>query len=234
MKVNKVALLASSLVISMLSLSAHAEGGAKMSVKIAPDMDSVTVTHMGEKVIIQRDQDKGHTIPKLYSKTSRVCPPFCIQPASIDSSVTTIAELEMLKYLKAVSEGDKSILVIDSRTPDWAARGTIPGSVNIPWTKLNVARAGAWDEVDDAPDALDVMKDQFGVTIDDNGKMDFSGAKTLVMFCNGAWCPQSSLNIKSLLKKGYPAEKIKWYRGGMQAWVTLGLTTVPPGKDSAK
>jgi rhodanese-related sulfurtransferase len=25
---------------------------------------------------------------------------------------------------------------------------------------------------------------------------------------------------------GYPAERIKWYRGGMQDWVSAGLTTV--------
>ena len=25
---------------------------------------------------------------------------------------------------------------------------------------------------------------------------------------------------------GYPAEKIKWYRGGMQDWEILGLATV--------
>jgi rhodanese-related sulfurtransferase len=25
---------------------------------------------------------------------------------------------------------------------------------------------------------------------------------------------------------GYPAHKIHWYRGGMQAWHSLGLTTV--------
>jgi rhodanese-related sulfurtransferase len=71
------------------------------------------------------------------------------------------------------------------------------------------------------------MIDRFGVKVDGD-KMDFSNAKTLVMFCNGSWCPQSTLNIRSLIKKGYPADKIKWYRGGMQSWVTLGLTTVPP------
>jgi len=45
------------------------------------------------------------------------------------------------------------------------------------------------------------------------------------MFCNGAWCGQSPANIHSLTRMGYPPSKIKWYRGGMQAWETLGLTT---------
>ena len=189
-------------------------------------MDSVGVVHMGNKVKIQRDQDSGHTIPKLYAKTSRSCPPFCIQPSVSAPGVETISELEMLDYLKAAST-DSSVIVIDSRTSDWTARGTIPGSVNIPWTKLSVAGNGAWDESEDAATSADVMKERFGVKIDGD-KMDFSNAKTLVMFCNGSWCPQSTVNIRSLVKKGYPADKIKWYRGGMQSWVTLGLTTVPP------
>ena len=48
------------------------------------------------------------------------------------------------------------------------------------------------------------------------------------MFCNGMWCGQSPNNIKNLLKFGYPAHKIKWYRGGMQNWSNLGLSTAKP------
>jgi len=59
---------------------------------------------------------------------------------------------------------------------------------------------------------------------------DFSNAKTLVMYCNGMWCGQSPRNIMTLTKFGYPAHKIKWYRGGMQNWEALGLTTVVPGQ----
>ena len=56
---------------------------------------------------------------------------------------------------------------------------------------------------------------------------NFAGAKTLVFYCNGPWCGQSPTNIKQLLSLGYPAHKLKWYRGGIQAWKSLGLTTVP-------
>ena len=68
---------------------------------------------------------------------------------------------------------------------------------------------------------------QFGAAKGASG-WDFSKAKTLVLFCNGIWCPQSSINIKTLVKLGYPADKIKWYRGGMQDWFSVGLTTVKP------
>ena len=69
------------------------------------------------------------------------------------------------------------------------------------------------------------MENEFGVK-ESEGLLDFSDAKTLVLFCNGMWCGQSPNNIKNLLRFGYPAHKIKWYRGGMQDWEMLGLTTV--------
>jgi hypothetical protein len=31
---------------------------------------------------------------------------------------------------------------------------------------------------------------------------------------------------------GYPAEKLYYYRGGMQMWQSLGLTTVLPNESS--
>ena len=40
------------------------------------------------------------------------------------------------------------------------------------------------------------------------------------------WCGQPPRNIAQLPEIGYSAEKIKWHRGGMQYWETLGLTTV--------
>jgi len=125
----------------------------------------------------------------------------------------------MLDYLKKVSDGDKSVLVIDSRTEGWVKKGTIPGSVNIPWTKLNAAQGAS------PLDVVDIMEKDFGVT-EAEGLYNYTKAKTLVLFCNGMWCGQSPSNIRSLLKYGYPAHKIKWYRGGMQNWSNLGLTTV--------
>jgi rhodanese-related sulfurtransferase len=70
-----------------------------------------------------------------------------------------------------------------------------------------------------------ILTDQFGAKFSDD-LWDFSDTKTLVMFCNGMWCGQSPRNIMTLLKFGYPADNIKWYRGGMQDWEILGLTTV--------
>ena len=59
-------------------------------------------------------------------------------------------------------------------------------------------------------------------------KYDFTNAKELLLFCNGAWCGQSPESLKELIAIGYPEEKLKWYRGGMQSWLSLGLTTIKP------
>jgi len=104
-----------------------------LDVQITPDMPSVDIMHNGEKVTIMRNQDTKNTVNPDYAKTSRMCPPFCIRPIKIAEGVETIGEVEMIHYLKMKSDGDTSILVIDSRTPDWVAKGTIPGSINIPW-----------------------------------------------------------------------------------------------------
>jgi len=203
--------------LALFSFNGIAE--ERLKVMITADIASVAVKHQGKKVVIKRNQDNKNTINPDYAITSRDCPPFCIKPMKLAEGIETIAELEVLEYLQKVSKGDKSILVIDSRTPNWVKKGTIPGSVNIPWTSLDLEAGG------NALSIAEILTDRFGVVFEDD-LYDFSNAKTLVMYCNGMWCGQSPRNIKTLLKFGYPAEKIKWYRGGMQDWHILGLTTV--------
>jgi rhodanese-related sulfurtransferase len=190
-------------------------------VGITPDMMDVSVMHNGKTVMIKRDQNNKAVVIPAFAKTSRPCPPFCIQPIVLAPGVETLGEREIIDYLTRMNAGDESILVIDSRTPDWAKKGTIPGAVNIPWTSLNPAKGA------DPISIGEILEDEFGAQSLE-GLWDFSNAKTLVMFCNGMWCGQSPSNIKTLLKFGYPSHKIKWYRGGMQSWSNLGLTTVKP------
>ncbi|MFV1921311.1 MAG: rhodanese-like domain-containing protein [Methylotenera sp.] len=193
-----------------------------LDVQITQELPSIDVMHNGKKVTIMRNQDTANTINPDYAITSRKCPPFCIRPIKIAEGVETLGELEVIDYLKMKSDGADDIVVIDSRTPDWVAKGTIPGAINIPWTKLSPAKGASFFEI------TGILQKQFGVTEEEGGLMNFSKAKTLVMFCNGMWCGQSPRNILQLLKVGYPANKIKWYRGGMQNWEALGLTTVKP------
>jgi len=216
-------LIVSSIFSVVMGASATAFSAGEIAVKINKEIASVDVMHNGKKVTIIRNQNQKNTVNKAFAKTSRKCPPFCIQPAVLAPGVETIGEVEMVGYLKKMNNGDKSILVVDSRTPDWVKKGTIPGAINIPWTKLNPAKGA------DPISITEIMENNFNVAVGE-GLFNYTDAKTLVMFCNGMWCGQSPNNIKNLLKFGYPAHKIKWYRGGMQDWEILGLTTVPGGK----
>lgn len=148
-----------------------------LDVNIAADPPSVDVMHGGQKVTIQRNQDQKNTVNPDFAKTSRKCPPFCIQPGELAPGVESIGELEIMHYLKKMSEGDKSVIVVDSRTPDWVEKGTIPGAVNIPWDKLNIGKS-------DPITVQDILEKQFGVRNQDGFYM-FDNAKTVVMFCNG-------------------------------------------------
>lgn len=223
MKYGKVLItlaLAGSMALAGLALAAP-------KAKITPGMESLDVMHNGKRVTIRRVDDKEARIPEAYNHPSRHCPPFCIQPMQVIPGVDTVGELDVLGYLKRISNGDRSVMLVDSRTPDWTRRGTIPGAVNIPWDKINIDVAGNFEIEAEAETLHDILVNSFGVQMVD-GKWDFRNAKTLVLFCNGIWCPQSSVNIKTLIKMGYPAYKLKWYRGGMQDWVSVGLTTVKP------
>lgn len=190
-------------------------------VYITHDLPYVEVINKGKPVRIQRNADTLNIIHSEYALTSRPCPPFCIQPMVLAPGVETIGELELIDYLRAISAGNQDLMVVDSRTADWTKlTGIIPGAVIIPWDKLFLAR-------NEPEKVAEILEDKFKARR--VGPLwDFSQAKTLILYCNGAWCGQSPTNIKTLLSLGYPANKLKWYRGGMQDWESLGLTTVEP------
>ncbi len=88
---------------------------------------------------------------------------------------------------------EKGMQLIDGRIPDFYEQSTIPGAKNIPHNLV----AERMDELNRNQPAI--------------------------FFCNGPQCPQSPDAIRNLIKAGYPANKIRYYRGGMHDWVTLGL-----------
>ena len=173
---------------------------------------------------ISRVQDGANTIHPAFAKTSRPCPPFCIQPFNPfePAQVETVTENDVIAAAKAVADGDTSVILIDSRTPVWTTAkkgGKIPHAVNIPFNKLN-DKALAKDPMA----VVEILTDQFGVA-DMDGVLNFENAKTLYLYCNGLWCGQSPAAIRALLKIGYPEAKLKYYRGGMNSWQSLGLST---------
>jgi rhodanese-related sulfurtransferase len=199
------------ILLSPFQLS-NAEEKKTKGVMITHGILNVDVKYDGKSIGITRVQDKKNEIVPFYRKTTRgtiqAMHPF--EPHAVE----TIGEREMIGYIQKMSVGDHSILIVDSRTPAWVQRsGMIPGAVNIPFTKFS----------DDAV-TLEIMEDDFDVITGDT--FNFSNAKTLVMYCNGNWCGQSPTAIRKLLSMGYPAAKIKYFRGGMQSWAALGLTVV--------
>ncbi|MCB1332554.1 MAG: rhodanese-like domain-containing protein [Roseivivax sp.] len=169
-------------------------------VNITRDVMSVTVQTPGGPVEISRNQDNDAVITGDFARIARPCPNFCIQPMSPAEGVRTIGELEMLDALQ-----NPDVTVIDSRVrPDWET-GTIPGAVSMPYTEM-ADRLG-----------------ELGCEVDFDG-FDCANAGQIVLFCNGPWCGQSPTAIRRIIEAGYPAEKISYYRWGMQGWRMLGLT----------
>jgi rhodanese-related sulfurtransferase len=190
-----------------------------LRVKITESLPYLELGVGKDRILLMRHQDPDHLITSPYNQTARECPPYCVQPMHLAPGVESIGELELIDYLRRTAAGEP-VLVIDSRTPVWTARGMIPGAVEIPYSRLDPATA-------DPSAVAELMELEFGVARVD-GLWNFETAKTLVLYCNGAWCGQSPTNIRALLNYGYPAHKLKWYRGGIQAWEQLGLTTVKP------
>ena len=211
MTILKKILIASS-VFTLCSTSLIAEDSAKF-VPISKGVKSIEMNLNGDSFTLIRNQE-AKKINELYNNTTFGAP----QPIQLAKGVETLGELEFIEYMKK-AQTDESIVIVDSRTPGWHAKLRIPGTINIPYTNFKTRE-----------DAVEAMEFDLGVIQNKDGSLDFSEAKTIVAYCNGYWCAQTPSMVKrssySLLKVGYPAEKIKYYRGGMQAWVSLGLTVV--------
>lgn len=222
-----------------VSLSAHAQS---VGVKITENKSYSTVHDGSELIKISRIQDTSNVIDATFAKTSRPCPPFCINPLSLDERVQTVAELEVIKFMETqLYRGDG--VLIDTRPQNSYKQGTIPGSVNIPFTLFEKEATSV--EMAEVFESLGVversgvnpvllMVEGFGL-LDGNQKTekwDFSHAKDILLWCDGPWCGQSPRAIRGLISAGYPAEKLYYYRGGMQMWQSLGLTTIMPKDQS--
>lgn len=196
------------------------------------------VIHEGRSIKVQRVQDPDYELKGYFAKTARKCPPFCIQAVEAAPGVRTIGEREVFEFMETRLRDGSGVLV-DARTRSWFSKGTIPGSVNYPFTLF----AKGLDD----PAVVEALTEFGGKPRDEIGTVeallekwdwvdaryktdawDFTDAKDLVLWCNGPSCGQSPRAIRTLVEMGYPSDKISYYRGGMQIWQLWGLTTVVP------
>lgn len=125
-----------------------------------------------------------------------------LQPMVPLPSVQPVAELEVLDALR-----NKDYRVVDMRERKWRLKATIPGSISIPF-----------NEVTERMDELGCTKKPSG--------WECADALNVVAFCNGPACPQSPTAIRAMVQHGFPPARIHYYRGGMQDWLVLGLTSI--------
>ncbi len=210
MNIKKSLLLSFVATLSLVTLSAASTD--KYKVKITENLPYVDVDVMSEPIRIDRIQDTKHKLKNSYAKTSRPCPPFCVQPFEPIKDIETYGELELLSFLQNEVSNNIGVL-IDARLPKWYKEGTIPGAINLPFSILNPKTSNEY---------LQKVLPILGATKKD-GKWDFSNAQKLVVFDNGPWDQQATRAMQHLVDIGYPKSKIKYYRGGMQYWQILGF-----------
>ncbi len=183
--------------LGLMAGIAHAD-----EVAITKDLPRVTVETGAGPVVIERIQDQNHEVTGEWARTSRPCPNFCVQPIIPAPGVTPIGELELIGFLN-----DPDVVVIDGRVRRDFETGAIPGAVNVPYTE--------------AADRLG----ELGCEPDFEGFIcEGENIKSVALYCNGPWCGQSPTAARRMIEAGFPAEKIFYYRPGMQGWRMLGLT----------
>ena len=185
-------------------------GLSAVDIKITKELSSIVAEDKGNNIVIKRVQDPNSKLNSAFTKVKKECPPYCIQPMNI-GNVKTVGELEVLKFIKDMKESSGSLL-IDARTRAWYKKGTIPTAINLPFSMLD--KKGKYFSK--------ILTLLGGKKI--GNSWNFDNAQKLLIFSNGVWDEQATIEIKNLIDAGYPEDKLLYYRGGMQMWNAVGLT----------
>ena len=122
----------------------------------------------------------------------------------IDATWGTIRAMQLadgvctVGELEVLQHLDRGRAIIDTRSADAFDALTIPGARNIPY--------------DETAERID----------------EFDPAQATIFFCNGPQCAASPEAISALLASGYPPAAVRYYRGGLHDWISLGLPTECP------
>lgn len=179
--------------------------------EIAPECMDIHI----ENDVFWKGRYANGKVPKACKATFITSAGKVVFPMQIHKEIETFGEMEVMAFIKKMQH-DSTMLFIDTRAEEWYEYRTIPGATNIHYVYITKPK---------------VFEEEYKTSLVKLGiigtkrPFDFSKAKTILLFCNGAWCGQSPEMAKALLVLGYPPEKIKWYRGGLDGWLGLSMTT---------
>ena len=172
-------------------------GQTSIPVKIQENTSYFYVDQHGQKIKVERIQDTANRLTDDFTKTSRTCPPYCVQPIQAASGVETIGELELIDALKS-----SKVLLVDARPKSWYVLESLPGAVNVPLRVTTIPKTQA--------KLLKFLADK----------------QQVIVYGNGPWSPEAAQFIRNMIRIGFPADKLRYYRDGLQGWKLLGMTTV--------
>ncbi|KIN63187.1 Rhodanese-like protein [Sulfitobacter noctilucicola] len=170
----------------------------------------------GQQVTIARDAGQSPAIAQQFTSSTDSCGGSCIAPMQAAPGVTTLGELEVMRFLSQDVAGGQGLMV-DARVPQDRAKGFIPGSVNLPFSTLDSSNAFR----------SDILRAIGAREFD--GLFNFSDARTLLVYDSGPTSDDAHRLISNLLDAGYPPEMLMYYRGGMQVWAALGFSIQTEG-----
>lgn len=161
------------------------------------------------KIFSQKDTERSITVDAdgeeiTITRVRTQCAPIngWIQSLTPAPGITPVTELDVIKSMK-----NPDSILVDMRNEDHYLEGTIPTAVHISFREVSF------------------RMDELGCEKEDD-KWNCNSAKEVYGFCNGPACPQSGIAMKRMIKNGFPAEKLYYYRGGMMTWKNLGFTIV--------
>lgn len=175
--------------------------------RITPDLPDLRLALKGQEVVIARSPD---ALP-VPSGNLPSCPPHCPQPIEAAPGVKTVGALEVIGFLQSdVAEGRGHLL--DLRLPEEFAAAHLPGAINMPAVTLSAEN----------PARRDILR-ALGAA-ETAGGLDFAAAAGLVIHGAGPLHAEAAEGVRALLAVGYPADRLWYFRGGLQEWQDFGLT----------
>lgn len=189
--------------------------GQAQDLSITDSLRNLSFARNGVTHTVSRSLSAQQAASDLRAALAPACPPSCVQPMQAATGVVTVAELEVLEFMSG-PVADGTGLLVDARLADWFARGTLPGAISMPYPAL----APENSFLSDILQALGAQRDTAG--------WEFESAFDLLIFGNGPASDMATKAIRGLLDAGYPAAKLRWYRGGVIGWADLGLTLKEP------